>query len=206
MHGERTDNTVNYTTANLAGFTGQAAYSFGEVAGNFPAGRHVGLSGAYANGPLNIVAAYHKQNLLGGGTATAFPATPAGEAKTAMIGATYNFVAVKLHAAYSQSRGNDAAGLSNLDRKDAMIGISAPIGADTILASYIRRKDNIAGAGGASANAGQIALGYVHNLSKRTDLYAMYARTDNDAGAALNGAAFAGADPSTFMAGMRHRF
>jgi len=206
VHGERTDNTVNYSTANFGGFSGQAAYSFGEIAGDASAGRQIGLSAAYANGPLKLIAAYHKQNLLGGGSATLFPATPSGDAKTAMLGSTYDFGVAKLHAAYSQSKGNDAAGVSNLDHKDAMIGASVPVGAGTILASYIRRDDKIAGAAGASRDANQIALGYVHNLSKRTDLYAMYARTRNDEGAALNGAAYAGADPSTFMAGVRHRF
>lgn len=206
VHGERTDNTFNYTTANLGGFTGQVAYSFGEVAGDNSAGRHIGLSGAYANGPLHIVAAYHKQNLLGGGTATAFPATPNGEQDTTMLGATYDFGAAKLHGAYSRSKGESASGATNLDRDDALIGVSVPVGAGTVLASYALRRDDIAGAGGASRDANQIALGYLHNLSKRTNLYAMYARTRNDAGANLNGAATAGADPSTLMVGVRHRF
>ncbi|HJV82023.1 porin [Noviherbaspirillum sp.] len=206
VHGERTDNTLNYTTANIGGFSGQLAYSFGEIAGDNSAGRQIGVSGGYANGPLNIVVAYHKQNLLGGGTATAFPATPAGDAKTTMLGGTYDFGVAKLHAAYSRTKGESAAGVTNLDRDDAMIGVSAPVGAGTILASYILRRDDIAGTGGTSRDANQIALGYLHNLSKRTNLYTMYARTTNDAGATLNGAASAGADPSTFMVGVRHRF
>ncbi len=206
VHGERTDNTLNYTSANFAGFSGQVAYSFGEIAGNNSAGRHIGVSGGYANGPINVVAAYHKQNLLGGGTATAFPATPNGDQKTTMLGGTYDFGVAKLHAAYSRSEGESAAGVTNLDRNDMMIGVSAPVGAGTILASYIRRSDDIAGAGGASRDANQIALGYVHNMSKRTSLYTMYARTSNDAGASLNGAAAAGNDPSTVMVGVRHRF
>lgn len=206
VHGERTDNTINYTTANLGGFTGQIAYSFGEIAGDNSAGRHIGVSGGYANGPITIVAAYHKQDLLGGGTATAFPSTPNGDQKTALLGGAYDFGVVKLHAAYSRSKGDSAAGVTNLDRDDAMIGITAPVGAGTILASYIRRSDDIAGAGGASRDANQIALGYTYNLSKRTNLYTMYARTKNDAGSNLNGAAAAGGDPSTFMVGVRHRF
>lgn len=206
VHGERTDNTLNYSSAKIGGFSGQFAYSFGEVAGDTSTGRHLGVSGGYANGPLNVIAAYHKQNLVNGGTATTFPSTPAGDAKTALLGAAYDFGVAKLHAAYSRSEQENAAGVKSFDRDDLLIGVSAPVGAGTVLASYIRRSDDVAGTGGASRDANQIALGYLHNLSKRTNLYTMYARTRNDAGASLNGAAAAGADPSTFMVGVRHRF
>jgi len=123
-----------------------------------------------------------------------------------MFGGTYACGVAKLHAAYSRTKGESAPGATNLDRDDAMIGVSAPVGAGTILASYIRRSDDIEGTGGASRDADQMALGYLHNLSKRTNLYAMYARTSNDAGARLNGAGANGADPSTLMVGVRHRF
>lgn len=199
VHGERTNNTLNYTTANFGGFSGQVAYSFGEIAGDNSAGRHVGVSGGYANGPINVVVAYHKQNLLDG-------TTPDGDQKTAMLGGAFDFGVAKLHAAYSRTKGESAAGVTDLDRNDAMIGVSAPVGAGTVLASYINRSDDIAGTGGASRDANQIALGYLHNLSKRTNLYTMYARTRNDAGAKLNGAKSEGADPSTFMVGIRHKF
>lgn len=202
VHGERTDNTVNYTTANFGGFSGQVAYSFGEVAGDTSTGRHVGLSAGYANGPISVVAAYHTQELVTGTPAT----TPNGDQKTALVGGTYNFGVAKLHAAYSRTEGDSAAGVTNLDRNDALIGVTVPVGAGTILASYNRRSDDIAGTGGASRDASRIALGYSHSLSKRTNLYTMYARTSNDAGANLNSAASNGADPSTLMVGVRHRF
>src|SRR3569833_204250 len=43
VHGERTDNTVNYSTANFGGFSGQAAYSFGDFAGVVFVGCFFGL-------------------------------------------------------------------------------------------------------------------------------------------------------------------
>ncbi|GAB3540566.1 porin [Noviherbaspirillum agri] len=200
VHGERTDNTLNFTSANFGGFSGQVAYTFGEQAGSTSSGRHLGLSGGYANGPLNIVAAYHKENLLDATNADD------GDEKTFLLGGAYDFGVVKLHAAYSRTEGEDAAGVTNLDRDDALLGVSVPVGSGTILASYNRRSDDIEGAGGASRDANRIALGYSHNLSKRTNLYAMYARTSNDAGARLNSAGNNGADPSTLMVGVRHRF
>lgn len=201
VHGERTDNTLNYTTANLGGFSGQVAYSFGEVAGNNSAGRNLGLSAGYASGAFTVVTAYHARELLASnGT------TPNGDEKTVMVGGTYDLGLAKLHAAYSRSEGETAAGVTNLDRNDVLIGITAPIGAGSILVSYNRRSDDIAGTGGTSRDASRVALGYLHTLSKRTNLYAMYARTSNDAGVNLNGGAANGADPSTVMVGVRHRF
>ncbi|MGH8807171.1 MAG: porin, partial [Noviherbaspirillum sp.] len=49
--GVRMDNTVNYSLS-AAGFTGQFAYGFGEVAGNNSANRVMGLGLGYANGPI----------------------------------------------------------------------------------------------------------------------------------------------------------
>ncbi len=205
VYGERTDNTVNYTTANLGGFVGQAAYSFGEVAGENSAGRHLGLSGAYNNGPLRAVLAYHKQDL---GT----PATPSnGDRDTVFVGGAYDFGVAKLHAGYARTKGENAAGATNLDADDAMIGVSAPIGAGTILASYIRRSDDLT----PSNDVSQWALGYTYALSKRTNLYTSYAKIKNDGTARLkgfsssyvaNGGSVNGSDPSVFNVGIRHTF
>ncbi|MEC4722477.1 porin, partial [Noviherbaspirillum sp. CPCC 100848] len=100
-------------------------------------------------------------------------------------------------------KGETALGVTNLDRDDAMLGVSAPIGAGTILASYIRRNDDI---GGGTRDADQWAIGYTHALSKRTNLYTSYARIKNDAAATVGSPAAAGLDPSIFNVGVRHRF
>jgi predicted porin len=196
-YGERTDNTVNYSTPSIAGFSGQAAYSLGEVAGSTSTGRQFGLSAAYANGPLNVVLAHHNQNLAAG-----TPAIDNGDANTTMLGGTYNFGIAKLHAAYAVNKGDSALGATAVDSNDAMIGVSAPIGAGTLLASYIRRSDDI----GANRDADQLAIGYTYDLSKRTNLYTSYAYTKNEAAVALNGAAAAGNDPKRFNVGIRHKF
>lgn len=201
VHGERTDNTLNYTSPSFGGFSGQIAYSFGEQT-SFPSGRHAGASLGYTNGPINVVVAYHDQNLLSGGTATAFPTTPDGDERTALLGGTFDFGVAKLHAAYSVSKREDAVVATNFDRDDAMIGVSAPIGAGTVLASYLHRKDDT----GADRDAGQFALGYLHNLSKRTNFYTSLAYTKNDSLGQLNNPGVPGGDPKTFNVGVRHRF
>jgi len=50
----RTDNTINYSTANLGGFTGSVSYGLGEVAGNNSAGRNIGAGATYVNAPVNV--------------------------------------------------------------------------------------------------------------------------------------------------------
>ncbi|WP_151632273.1 porin [Noviherbaspirillum aerium] len=200
VYGERADNTLNYSSPNFGGFSGQAQYSFGEVAGSTSTGRQVGLSASYSAGPLNIILAHHDQNA----TAVVAGATvDAGDAKTTFLGGTFDFGVAKLHAAYARSKGETAVGVTNLDRDDAMVGVSAPIGAGTILASYIRRNDDI---GGGTRDADQWAIGYTHALSKRTNLYTSYARIKNDAAATVGSPAAAGLDPSVFNVGVRHRF
>jgi len=209
VYGERTDNTINYTTANFGGFVGQAAYTFGEIAGDNSAGRHIGLSGAYNNGPIRAVLAYHKQD---NGT-TATPAN--GEADTVFVGGTYDFGIAKLHAGYSRNKGESATGATNVDRDDAMIGVSAPVGNGTLLASYGRRDNDLA----ANSDSNLWAVGYTYPLSKRTNFYTSYARIKNDAGARQGfgtsgfgststaaGGVANGADPSTFNIGIRHTF
>lgn len=193
LYGERADNTLNYTSANFGGFTGQIAYSFGEQAGSTSLGRQLGLSGTYANGPLTAVLAYHNQNLL---TNPAAPALPAdnGSAKTTLLGGTYNFGPATLHAAYAWDKGNPATGADNVDNRDWMLGASAPVGPGTVLASYMKRDDRLA----ANKDVKQWALGYTYGLSKRTTLYTLFNHIDRE-----------NVTPSTskqFSAGVRHTF
>lgn len=196
VYGERADNTINYSLPKLGGFYGQVGYSLGEVAGSNSVGRQVGLSAGYANGPLNVVLAYHDQNLAAGGVDT-------GNAKSTMLGGTYDFRVVKAHAAYAWNKGETATGTENIDSRDLMVGVSAPVGAaGTVLASYIHRSDELVN----DRDASQWALGYTHSLSKRTNLYTSYARISNDGASTLGGAAAAGQDPSVFSVGIRHKF
>jgi predicted porin len=199
VYGDRADNTINYslpaTVMGVSGLKGEFAYSLGEQAGSTSLGRQFGLSVGYAAGPFSAVLAYHDQNLLVG-------TADAGQADTVFLGGTWDFGLAKLHAAYAVNKGETALGNTNLDHDDMMLGVSAPIGAGRILASYMRRSDDIADA----RDTDVWSLGYTYDLSKRTNLYTSYARTKNDTLASLGGAAAAGGDPSTFNVGIRHRF
>lgn len=199
-HGERADNTINYSTPTWGGFSGQVAYSLGEIAGNTSAGRQWGMSAGYANGPIRAVLAHHDRNLLTGTPAV----TVNGDSKSTMLGGVYDFRVVKAHAAFAVNKGETAAGVTNIDSRDLMVGVTVPFGASAIMASYMHKDNELRG----SADSKVIALGYTYNLSKRTNLYTSYAHVKNDslATVGLGGAAVAGRDPSTFNVGIRHRF
>jgi len=96
------------------------------------------------------------------------------------------------------------------------IGASVPVGANSVRLSYNAGDNNVNGQEGT-----QLALGYVHNFSKRTAAYATYARINNNATGLYTfnggnggfgpgfGAAKAnieGKDGTAFDIGIRHSF
>lgn len=169
-YGVRMSNTINYSLPNMGGFYGEVAYGLGEVADSTSTGRQIGLSAGYANGPLNAVFAYHNQNLT---TGVAPAVVDDGEDKAYFFGATYDFKVVKAHAAYSQNKGEAADGTTDYKSRSYMVGVSAPVGAaGTVLASFQRADDRLS-----DDKFDVFALGYTHNLSKRTNLYTSYSHS-----------------------------
>jgi len=81
-----------------------------------------------------------------------------------------------------------------------------PVGAGEIRLAYSTYKiDQV----GADPRVNKLALGYVHNLSKRTALYATYAHLNNKNGSsvALNGASTGVNDNSNgYDFGIKHSF
>jgi hypothetical protein len=71
------------------------------------------------------------------------------------------------------------------DAKGALIGFQLPIGPGEIKASYARYRLEPAGAL-LKPTSSKLAIGYVHNLSRRTALYATVARITNSNGASAS--------------------
>lgn len=186
----RTNNTMNYTTNNLGGFSASLAYSFGEVAGSTSASRQIGLSGTYAAGPVLATAAYHSSNDVAGNAT-----------KISFVGATYDFGVAKAAAAY----GKTTSDTNTVDNKEWMLGVTVPVGAaGAIVGSYTRATDRLVSTAG---NGNQIALGYTYSISKRTNLYTSFSRTSNDANSNAGGlAAGNGLTDRLFNVGIRHAF
>jgi predicted porin len=75
-----------------------------------------------------------------------------------------------------------------------------PLGASTILASYIRKDDKSA----AENDAKQYAIAYTYAFSTRTNFYASYAKITNDNAATFKTNGGFGDREANF--GIRHKF
>jgi len=194
----RASNSIAYHY-NTGGFTGgpgiygAAAYWLGENASNtaLPTGTNDGKGwGArigYASGPFDVSVASGKTRYA------------AGNVKMSNIGASWNFGMAKLMGEYSADKYGTVAG------KGGVVGVQVPVGPGEIRLAYSRYRLDT----GADPATKKLALGYVHNLSKRTALYATYARVRNSGGAtqALNGASTAANGSSTgYDLGVKHAF
>ncbi|WP_185545935.1 porin [Variovorax sp. KBW07] len=179
----RTSNAVSYfLPPGLGGFYGQVQYAFHEnvkTSGTADSpsgrGRYAGARVGWASGPADVALAY--------GESTLVSAAPAGEKiKSLNLGGSYDFGTVKVFGEWSSVRdARDNAGLFGTrvtDRYDGFVaGVNMPVGPGVIRASFARvnfRNGN--GLPDGDASVDKLALGYVHNLSRRTALYATVAR------------------------------
>jgi predicted porin len=189
----RASNSFGYfLPGNLGGFYGQAMYYLGENNSGTPTdkdGNGVGARFGYANGPFNVALALSRTKQA------------AGDIQQNNIGGEWNFGMARLQAEYSWDK-NDSLPAKG---KGYLIGGLVPVGAGEIRLAYSRYKVDLAG----DPTSKKLALGYVHNLSKRTALYVTVARLTNTGGAAqaLNGAVTAANANSTgYDFGIRHSF
>lgn len=201
--GLRLNNAVKYTAPRVGGWSGELAYSLGEVAGDSSAGRQIGAFLNYQRGAFGMTLGHHNANNVPSATLAA------DNGKTTILGATYAVGAVKLALGYAVNKGLVTInGTVNRDTRDTLAGMTLPFGVSTLLVSYIHKQDK----SGMGRDADQWAAGYLYALSKRTDLYASYARIHNHATPGRPGfytvgnATAAGTGDQAYNAGMRHSF
>jgi predicted porin len=166
---------------------------------NQRAGRYIGGRVGYANGPLDVALAYSEATI-----ASNYFAGTTNNLDTFNLGASWDFGVVKLFGEYSKAdlkqdtSSNFVAGATNPfgfrepGADGFLIGATVPVGPGLIRVAYsaVDYKNT-----GVYINqlfgfqpdpkADKFALGYVHNLSKRTALYATVARVSNKNGADL---------------------
>ncbi len=194
---QRASNSVAYHAPKMGGFYGTAMYHMGENLSTPSAtkkdGNGLGFRAGFAQGPFDVAVAY---------TETKFSA--AGNIKSFNLGGSYDLGMAKLMALYSQDK-NSLAGKA--DGEGFLIGGLIPVGAGQVRLAYSTYKHDVAGT---DPKVEKYALGYVHNLSKRTALYATYAHLRNDnslTNFALRGAAGkAGENSNGYDFGIRHSF
>lgn len=187
----RVSNAVAYTTPKVfGGLSANIQKWFGENpsgTANSGNGTGEGIRLNYDRGPISAAVHWGRTDYA------------TGDAVYRAAAASYNFGPVKASAIYN----NDRQG--SLASKGALVGMWVPVGVGEFKASYSRHRSNAAG----EPTAKKLAVGYVHNLSKRTAMYTTLAHVTNSGGSrqALNGAT-TGANQSSngFDLGIRHHF
>jgi predicted porin len=196
----RASNSIGYfLPGNLGGFYGQIQHYRGEnlsTAANEDAGNGLGLRVGFANGPFNVALAMSRTEN-----------TPGRDIKQNNIGGQWNFGMARVMAQFARDEG--VIGGVNADGRGWLVGALVPVGAGEVRVAYSQYENELTG--GAEPRSRKIALGYVHNLSKRTAVYTTYARVRNSGGAFAPVAGGAGnpaanANSSGFDLGIRHSF
>lgn len=212
----RTSNTVMYTMPVVKGISADLAYSAGEQAGSNAAGRQFGGSIGYAAGPLNVRLAYNNKNSDVAAT-TGVVAVSRSIGSNTLLAANYDFGAVKAYVAYGVDKGFNSAPLGNAnnpfggvkptpstDGNEILLGLSAPLGAGTLMASVMRKDDKTS----FNQDASAWGVGYLYPLSKRTGLYTAYGaiKNKNGAGYTVANNSESGTGDRAFNLGVRHTF
>jgi GBP family porin len=209
----RVDNSVVYQTQSIAGLSGMAGYGFSSATSTYykSSTKFGGVN--YVNGPLTVLASYQDTDRV----SFAPPSTPTAAldamvvasglapnsttlatVKNSVVGGTYDFGVVKLHAGFGTTK---AQAVGTLSIRNYLVGLTAPVGTGTLLSSWNRI--NVTNVSGGVAN--QFAIGYTYPLSKRTNFYAIAAYTENGDGVMMNSWANGKSDRE-MQAGMRHTF
>jgi predicted porin len=192
----RASNSIGYfLPGNLGGFYGQFQYYMGENAQTGAAteddGTGWGARAGYASGPFNVALALSRTKYA------------SGRVQQNNIGGQWDFGVAKLQGHYSWDKNGSTRG------RGWLIGALVPVGPGEIRAAYSQYRTDLP-ATATDPRARKLALGYVHNLSKRTALYATYARVRNNGGSSqvLNGGVSPTANQTSSGVdlGIRHSF
>jgi predicted porin len=159
--GTRQNNAVNFSSDKFAGFSGQLAYGFGEVSGNAQGSRQVGGSLTYELGKLTLRTAYNQTNNT----------TATDSARNTLTLAKYDFGVLTAGVGMGTNKGTGTT-----DSRDYIAALTVPFGPHTIMATYIKKDDRSVAN---KFDAHQYASTYIYNLSKRTLVYAAYAKLSN---------------------------
>jgi len=187
-------NVVAYTTPEFGGFSGAANYSLGEVAGSSSANGRLGYSLTYASGPVVLALSGERVKR------PVVPAPPVVSAanqkqdqQTDQLGGSYDLGVVKVFGQVSRTSITLPAAASR-NFRTTQLGVAFPFGMGRFLVSGAStRKSETAIA---DVRRRTVSVGYDHDLSKRTDLYAV----------AMRDAVTAMRHGTTLAVGIRHRF
>ena len=191
----RKNNSVQYQTPAMGGFTGTVMWAPGEngIALGTGASNYWSLGLGYANGPVNVQFGYeHDKVIPGAALAPSGTALGKSQGQWALAG-TYDLGVVKLGASVER------ASLVTTRDKGYALSASAPLGPISVDFEYAREETKIASVFASKASAINLRVNYP--LSKRTKVYALI--SDGNSNTAVAGAK---QNLNRYMVGMRHVF
>ncbi len=210
---KRFDYTVKYAPRKRKGVIAELAYSYGEMPDNNALNRAYGATFGYVNGPASIRLAHSRKNTsnLALGSLVKIDT----RANNSLISANVVLGTITAYAAYGHNRGAGgspwnadnpygalARSMPSSKSRDVLVGVSVALGATTLMGSYIRKDDKDI----ANDDANQLAVGLCYTMSKRTDVFASYAKITNRSGAGYAIGNASGSGNSALNLGLRHSF
>lgn len=202
------DNSVSYRLPNMSGVTGEIMFSAGNSAGSGnegmtdatkKQGRMIGANLQYSAGPLWLGLGYQDMN-----STTVNDQSQ----KTTVFGAKYTMGNVTLAGGYAHASRNVTGMQNKTDTWQLQTKIKVGAAGELDLGIAALKEPN-------SRKASAFHIGYAHNLSKRTSVYAYAGRLNNNANTSYSyparlraggNAATAGYDPQAVLVGIRHAF
>ncbi|RKP55856.1 porin [Pararobbsia silviterrae] len=228
-----TNNSVKYTSANLAGLQFGGQYSFSNATGDFAENRAYSLGASYKNGPLSVGAGYMQLNGAGSNTSGAVLASDNDNAFSAQrqrvwgAGANYTFGPATVGFVWTHTQ-LDNIGSLNVDGNSYSVGGAnlhldnyelngryALTPALSLQGAYTFTDGKYEGSlGNQSPKWQQVSLESDYALSKRTDVYVegVYQHAADGGGTPFGDAAINTLSPSSTdnqvaaTVGLRHRF
>ena len=187
----RQSNVVAYISPTVSGFHGAIGYVAGAesaLADGQTKGDAWSAVGIYANGPIFASLAYEKHNVGSLATGTLDPNAVLGGAlkdlseKAWKVGFGYNMGDFKVGLAYEKTSDDFGVAIGNpgddvFGHHTFYLSGAYTMGANVIKAAYTQAGDmNVVSDSGAK----QYSIGFDHNMSKRTTVYALYTKLNND--------------------------
>jgi predicted porin len=201
VNAARANNTITYSSPVFNGIQAVYMHILDGVASNATTGKlgaGSSLRVRYDAGPLTL--AIGTQSIKVGNTSTTTSVDSVASLKTNLMAGSYDFGVAKATFGYQTQA------LGGLKGTDTILGLIVPMGANTIKASYAIKSVDTADNTG-EFGAKQLGLGFIHALSKRTDVYAQYARVTNDANAQYGVLTpNVGKSATAYQVGLRHAF
>ena len=186
-----TQNMVRYTTPTVSGFKASVQYRFGESTNGTSYGNSTSFLGNYSNAGLSLSV----------GTKQANDVTGAGQdTELTYVGATYQLGAVRLSATNWQTK---FKGTSTDKLKTQEYGVGYAINPKlTAAVNYVENKQ-------AAAKGDITSASLKYALSKRTSLWTLVSRTNNNATGSIFGGQYSSSvsgDGTATSVGVTHSF